>query len=58
MLYCFVRAINGCISRSISGSAGVTNPGSNLFVDFRKVDLSPKLLENTLILLEFAAPES
>ena len=39
---------NSCIIPNVSVNAVFASPSTNCFVDFRKVDLSPKLLEKYL----------
>ena len=48
-----VLAIEGSINRNVSDNAGFANCSLKLFVDFRKEDLSPKLLENVLVFFRY-----
>ena len=48
-----VLAIERCINRNVSDKAGFANYSSKLFVDFRKVDLSLKLLEQFLVFFRY-----
>ena len=45
-LFYMVLAIESYANRNVSVKAGFVNYFSKLFADFRKFDLSPKLLEN------------
>ena len=48
-----VLAIERYANRNVSVKAGFVNYFSKLFVDFRKLDLSPKLLETVLVFLRY-----
>ena len=53
MLFHIVLAIERYANRNVSVKAGFVNYFSKFFVDFRKVDLSPKLLENFLVVFHY-----
>ena len=48
-----VLAIERYANRNVSAKAGFVNYFSKLFVDFRKVDLSPKLLEKFSVFFRY-----
>ena len=48
-----VLAIERYANRNVSIKAGFVNYCSKLFADFRKVDLSPKLLEKFLVFFRY-----
>ena len=48
-----ILAIEKSINRNVSVRAGFASYSSKLFVDFRKVDLSTKLLEKILVLCRY-----
>ena len=52
-LFCTVLAIERYANRNVSIKAGFVNYFSKVFVDFRKVDLSPKLLEKVLVFFRY-----
>ena len=48
-IFYIVVATEKCINYNVSDKADFANYSSKLFADFRKVDLSPKLLEKCLV---------
>ena len=52
-LFYIVLTIERYINRKVSFKAGFVNYFSKLFVDFRKVDLPPKLLEKILVFFRY-----